>query len=396
MFIPRDAYRPGDFRRFVAPNAKDPHAMSLNASPVAAAWVETHMPRVRRAVVALPELTGVRLAMSMHLDLKMLPLVSGLLRRGAKLFIVTCNPSTVRDEVVAKMRAAGARVGAWKNMPEDAYRAAIVAALQWRPTHLCEMGADLTHAICQGEAAAPSVRASLEATGSGVNRLRGLVAPYPIFNWDDVPVKEGLHNRHLVGLTTWHTFFARTLLTLHEKRVLIVGYGSVGQGLAASARAFGGEVAVAERDPSRRLQARYDGWESGAVEKLAPRADVICTATGAPRVLPWPAIERLRDGCFLLNAGHRADEIEIDPLFALPTSAPIPQVTAHFLPSGATVYLLARGAMANLTAGDGDSLNCFDLTLAVMTAGIGHIVGGGSAAAPGVHLLPREVWEAAI
>jgi adenosylhomocysteinase len=52
--------------------------------------------------------------------------------------------------------------------------------------------------------------------------------------------------------------------------------------------------------------------------------------------------------------------------------------------------------MANATAGDGDSLNCLDLTLAVMTTGVGHIVGGGSAAAPGVQLLPREVCEAAI
>jgi adenosylhomocysteinase len=369
--------------------------MRFDTSATAADWAVLHMPRVRRAVAALPELKGVRLAMSMHLDLKMLPLVRGLIGRGAELFLVTCNPSTVRDDVVAEMRAAGAQVEAYKDMPEDAYQAAITAALQWRPTHLSEMGADFTYALLWGGVTAPSVRASLEATGSGVNRLQGVI-PYPIFNWDDVPVKEGLHNRHLVGLTTWHTFFARTLLTLHEKRVLIVGYGSVGQGLAASARAFGGSVMVAERDPSRRMQARYDGCEAGDVEDLAPQADVVCTATGAHRVLPWPVIERLRDGCFLLNSGHRADEIETGPLFGRPTTEPIPQVTAHVLPSGATVYLFARGAMANLTAGDGDSLNCFDLTLAVMTSGIGHIVGAGASAPPGVHLLPQKVWEAVL
>lgn len=78
------------------------------------------MPRVGRAVAALPDLTGVRLAMSMHLDLKMLPLVRGLLGRGADLFIVTCNPSTVRDDVVAEMRVAGALVVARKDMPDEA------------------------------------------------------------------------------------------------------------------------------------------------------------------------------------------------------------------------------------------------------------------------------------
>ncbi|WP_368082905.1 hypothetical protein [Klebsiella michiganensis] len=46
-----------------------------------------------------------------------------------------------------------------------------------------------------------------------------------------MPVKEGLHNRHMVGLTAWHTFFQTTHLTLHEKKVLVIGYGLVGQGL---------------------------------------------------------------------------------------------------------------------------------------------------------------------
>ena len=43
-------------------------------------------------------------------------------------------------------------------------------------------------------------------------------------------MKEGLHNRHMVGLTAWHTFFQTTHLTLHEKRVLVIGYGLVGRG----------------------------------------------------------------------------------------------------------------------------------------------------------------------
>ena len=69
----------------------------------------------------------------------------------------------------------------------------------WQPTHLCEMGADITTLLHQrGEFG--NIVAGLEATGSGVNRL-GIFSRYPIFNWDDLPVKEGLHNRHMVGLT---------------------------------------------------------------------------------------------------------------------------------------------------------------------------------------------------
>lgn len=49
-------------------------------------WAMRHMPRTRAAVAALPDLHGVRLACNMHLDLKMAPLVAGLLDKGAAIF----------------------------------------------------------------------------------------------------------------------------------------------------------------------------------------------------------------------------------------------------------------------------------------------------------------------
>ncbi|TNB49614.1 adenosylhomocysteinase [Martelella lutilitoris] len=359
------------------------------------AWAKAQMPRVARAVSNLPDMSGVRLAMSMHLDMKMLPLVEGLAGRGAQLFITTCNPATVRNAVVDAMRAAGARVDAFKDMPEEEWQRAIENGLAFGPTHLCEMGSDYTHFLLSRGLELPDVKAGLEATGSGISRLQGDLPPWPIFNWDDLPVKEGLHNRHMVGLTTWNAFFTRTLLSLHEKNVLVVGYGSVGQGLAASARAFGGTVMVAEIDPARLLQARYDGWRTGSVAELAPEADVIVTGTGGHHVLPFEVIEQLRDGCFLLNSGHRIDEIELSPLLARPREQALPAVTTHTLASGNRVHLFVGGAMANLTGGEGDSLNAFDMTLAVMAEGIGHIVGEGEKAPQGVHLLPRAIWERA-
>ncbi len=362
---------------------------------ITSAWARRHMPRTRRAIESLPAMAGVKLAMSMHLDMKMVPLVEGLVHRGAALFITTCNPATVRDDVVEAMRACGARVEAWKDMADKDWRAAVAAGLDWGPTHLSEMGADYTHFLLTHDRPMPPVRAALEATGSGINRLQWNLPPWPIFNWDDLPVKEGLHNRHMVGLTTWAAFLNRTLLSLHEKTVLVVGYGSVGQGLAASARAFGGMVQVAETDPARILQARYDGWPTGSVDRLAPVADVIVTATGARHVLPFEVIAGLKNGCILLNAGHRIDEMELGPLLELPAEESLPSITTYRLGNGREVHLFVGGAMANLTAGEGDSLNAFDVTLAVMAEGVGHIVGEGERAVPGVHLLPRSVWERA-
>lgn len=362
------------------------------------AWTKAHMIRSAHALDRLPDLTGVRLACSMHLDLKMIPLVDGLLARGAELFVTTCNPATVRDQVAAVMRQSGAQVKAWRGMPAEAYQSATVEALGWRPTHLCEMGADLSYELLGNPALSSirqGVRASVEATGSGINRLEKLDLPYPVFNWDDLPIKEGLHNRHMVGLTTWQTFFERTHLTLHEKQVLVIGYGSVGQGVARVARAYGGAVTIVEKDPARAIEARYDGWQVQRLEEVVGLADVIVTVTGARDVITAEHLPMLKDGVFLLNCGHHDAEIDVAALRAYPVEQMLPYIEAFTIAQN-RIYLLAGGSMFNLTAGQGDSLNAFDVTLATLVSGIGHIVGPGAGWSPGIHLLPRDVWEKVI
>jgi adenosylhomocysteinase len=353
-------------------------------------WIRTHMPRTQRALQTLPDLSGLRLACSFHLEIKMIPLCEALLAHGAKLFLTTCNPTTVRDDTVRWLVEHGAEAEARFGMSTAEYEAALQQALDWQPTHLCEMGADLSYALHQRNDI-QSVKASLEGTGSGISRLQTLPLRYPVFNCDDLPIKEGVHNRHMVGLTTWTTFFDRTRLSLHERRVLVIGYGSVGHGVAETARAFGGAVTIAERDPARALEAAYAGWPVQPLVAALAEADIIVTATGAHHVLTAEHFTQLRDGAFLLNVGHRADEFDLAALRAYPHAEVQPFIEA-FQIQQRTIYLFAGGSMANLTAGKGDSLNAFDLTLAVLTAGLSHLVQVGSIAVPGVHLLPREAW----
>lgn len=358
-------------------------------------WIRKHMPRLQRVLAELPDFSGVRLACSLHIEIKMIPLFEALLARGAELFLTTCNPHTVRLEVVNWLVKNGARAEAWHGMPPSAQAAALQRALDWQPTHLCEMGADLTVAWHQRIPTPTGVQASLEGTGSGISRVRNLRLSYPVFNCDDLPIKEGIHNRYMVGLTTWQAFFDRTRLSLHEKRVLVIGFGAVGRGVADTARAFGGLVWIAEQDPARALEAAYAGWEVKPLEEALSAADVIVTATGAPSVLAAHHFAQLRDGAFLLNVGHHNDEIELAALRAYPQQEVLPFIEA-FQVGDRTIYLFAGGSMANLTAGKGDSLNSFDLTAAVLAAGIGHIVQAGATSKPDVYLLPQQVWASCL
>ncbi len=355
------------------------------------------MPRTRRELVRLPDLSGMRLACSIHLDSKMLPFLFGLAEAGCSLFVTTCNPRTVRNNVVRTLRETGIEVNARKDMSAEQHDDASEAAIEWGPTHLCEMGADLSMAWSRrrkAAAATPEIRASLEATGSGIDRLQGVDLDYSVFNWDDLPAKEGLHNRFMVGLSTWVAFFSRTRLSLHEKRVVILGFGSVGRGVADAARAFGGTVAIVETDPARRAEASYRGWTTGQLDTLLPTADVLVTATGREGVIGDDAFRLLPEGAVLLNVGHVNNEIARDTLTAV--DEPLPHIHRYRY-DDKELFLFADGGMANLTAGEGDSINAFDVTLAVLTRAVGFIAGEAvDAVAPGLYLLPEEIWRPAL
>lgn len=97
------------------------------------------------------------------------PLVQGILEKGAKVFLTTCNPTTVQDDVVAWLVERGAEAFAWRDMSDADWQLSWEKAIAWQPTHLCEMGADITTLLHQrGEFG--NIVAGLEATGSGVSR----------------------------------------------------------------------------------------------------------------------------------------------------------------------------------------------------------------------------------
>ena len=89
-----------------------------------------------------------------------------------------------------------------------------------------------------------------------------------------------------------------------------------------------------------------------------------------------------------MNAGH-ADDDETSALWH--RECLVPYVESCRV-GDTELYLVAGGAPVNITAGFGDTLDSFDVTLAVLVRGIGHIAGDRAPAPPGVHDLPASAW----
>jgi adenosylhomocysteinase len=355
------------------------------------AWLREFTPATRQAAEALPSLEGERILAVCHLDLKMIPYFEALVASGAEVWACAANPATTRDEVAEHLGSLGVSVPARAFDPPERHAAHLRAAISAGPTLLSEMGADAS-AATGGRLG--GVRGGLEATGTGIERLAGLDLAYPVFNWDEVPIKQGLHNRHLVGLMAANTFLDVTGLSLYGKTVLVVGYGPVGRGAADAARSFGAVVEVCDVDPGARLAAAHLGFMTTGLEEGLSRADVVFTATGRDGAIPYGALARCKGGAFLANLGHTNGELPAAGLRSRVVEAPRPHVERCEV-EGRTLYLLAGGAMFNLAAGPGDPYDTFDLVTALMLEATGFLATEGASYPPGVHLLPKEVGDRA-
>ena len=354
------------------------------------AWLRSFTPATRRAAAELPSLGGERLLVVCHLDLKMIPYFQALLSAGAQVHACAANPATTREEVAAYLESSGVVAPARRDDPPERHAGYLRAAIEAGPTLLSEMGADATVAT-KGRLA--GVRGGLEATGTGTKRISVLDLAYPIFDWDSVQIKQGLHNRHLVGLMAVNTFLNVTGLSLYGRTALIVGYGPVGRGAADAARAFGAAVEVCDPDPAARLAAAHLGFPTASLEEGLARAGVVFTATGRDGAVPFDVLRAsVRDGVFLANIGHTTGELPVADLNRCVTATPRPSVERCKV-DGKTLYLLAGGAMFNLAAGPGDPYDTFDLVTALMLEATGFLATEGSGYPPGVHPLPIEVQD---
>ena len=323
--------------------------------------------------IAQRDYRGKRLAYWGHITVQNIMMMVPLKQAGAEIVVGACNVDSTDDAAAAYTALKGITVYGWQGMSQPEYQENLALVRDFEADYLCDMGGELSVAYLDK---VPPVKGALEATTSGLNLLKKHKLPFPVFDWNSIPLKDRLENRFHVGEGIWPAFSYVTGLGLFGRRVLVLGYGPVGKGIAERARNLGAIPHVTDLDPVRLLEARHHGCEVVSLEEGLARCHIIVTATGVEGVLGQEQLRQVRTGTILFNAGHSNREIDIDWLCRQPHQ----HMKAHIerFDIGAThLFLLAKGSLLNLAAGAGPhGLDLFDHYTAVMLLGIAWMFDG--------------------
>ena len=322
-------------------------------------WAKSHMGTMQELVskhAARKPLSGVTVGVCLHVTKETSVLVDALLTAGADVKLAAANPLSTQDGVAAYL-ATRTDVWAWRGESAKEYSRCIQEVLARKPSQLIDDGGDLH--VAAHVSRAEGVDGGSEETTTGVVRVRALEAQgklrYPVIAVNDAQTKFLFDNRYGTGQSTMDGLLRATALLVAGKRVVVVGYGWVGKGIAQKAKGLGANVTVVEVDPIKAIEAHLDGFGVADIMSAAPHGDIFITATGQKHVIPFEAIAKMRQGAIMANAGHFDVEIDVEGLMARAKSVKEvrPHVDEVVLPGGGRVLLVGKGRIANLVAAEG-------------------------------------------
>ncbi len=319
-----------------------------------------------------------------------LSMMTALKQAGAKIVVGACNIDSTDDIAAAYAVSKGITVYGWQGMSITDYKENLRHVRSFEADYLCDMGGELCVAYLDK---VPVVKGALEATMTGLHLLRKYEIPFPVFNWNDIPLKN-LHNRYHVGDSVWPAFNQLTKMSLYGKHILVIGCGPVGKGIAERAHDLGAIVYVNDLNPVRALEARHIGCEVTSIEEGLNSCEIVCTATGIDNVLDKDYLTKVKPGTIVFNAGHSNKEIDIEWLYQQPHKKLLPFIDRIEF-KNTYLFLLGQGSLINLSAGTGPfGVDQFDLYTAVMLLGIAWMFDGiPSGIKPGLHLYPHHLEQ---
>src|SRR3954468_20004423 len=376
----------------------DPSLASTGEGRIA--WAETQMPilrQIRERYAREKPLKGTRVAASLHVTAETANLVRTLVAGGAQIALCASNPLSTQDDTAAAL-AADAEVHARAGEDPDTYYRHIDAVLDTKPRLTIDDGADLV-GVLHGQRTdlLEGILGGTEETTTGIIRLRALEAQgklaFPVIAVAESVTGRQLDHRYGTGQSTLDGILRATNILIAGRRVVVVGYGDCGRGVAIRAKGAGAHVIVCEVDELRALEAVMDGYDVMPSLEAAREGDVFITVTGDRDVLRREHFELMRDGAIVANAGHFDVEISKPDLNALTKERHEvrPLVAQHLLEDGRRIHLLADGRVVNLAAGEGHPGAVMDVDFAGEALCLEHLVKHGDSLDARVHGVPEAI-----
>jgi len=367
-------------------------------------WAEEHMPVmeiVAEQIGSTRPFEGRTFGISIHLEAKTARLALALRDGGGRVFITSSNPLSTQDDVAAALnQEEGVTVFARRGVTTEEYAEQLRQVLSKGPEVIIDDGGDLVGMLHGSQQEmAQDVIGGCEETTTGIHRLRSLEEKgelkFPMFAVNDARMKHLFDNRYGTGQSSWDAITRTTNLCIAGSTVVVVGYGWCGRGIAQRADGLGAEVIVVEVDPVRAIEARMAGYRVMKISEAAPRGDFFVTSTGCKNVIPAEALQRMKDGAVMANAGHFNVEIDLEALEEMTEEREEARenIERFKLKDGRTLYLLGEGRLVNLVAGDGHPVEIMDISFALQTLTARYLLENKDSLKNQLHSVPPHVDE---
>ncbi|WP_341939140.1 adenosylhomocysteinase [Marinimicrobium sp. C2-29] len=279
-------------------------------------------------------LQGAKIMGCIHMTIQTAVLIETLVELGAEVRWASCNIFSTQDHAAAAIAAAGIPVFAWKGQTEEEFWWCIEQTILkdgkvWDSNMILDDGGDLTGIMHEKYAEQlDKIHGISEETTTGVHRLLDMLKKgelkVPAINVNDAITKSKNDNKYGCRHSLNDAIKRGTDHLMAGKKALVIGYGDVGKGSAASLRQEGMIVKITEVDPICAMQACMDGFEVVSAYKngentgkdedvnhaVLSTTDLVVTTTGNVNVCDSAMLKALKSSAVVCNIGHFDSEID--------------------------------------------------------------------------------------
>ncbi len=364
-------------------------------------WVKQNMSILRSIEVEFSKtkpFSGLKVALSIHLEAKTAYLCKVLAAGGAQMYITGSNPLSTQDDVAAALVHDGLNVFAWHGTTDEEYEHHIEEVISCGPNIIIDDGGDLVNLIHNKHPELiPNVIGGCEETTTGIIRLKSMdkegALKFPMVMVNDADCKHLFDNRYGTGQSVWDGINRTTNLIVAGKNVVVAGYGWCGKGVAMRAKGLGASVIVTEIDPIKAMEAVMDGFKVMKMEEAAKVGDFFVTVTGCRDVITENSFNVMKDGAILCNAGHFDIEVDVAGLkkIAIESKLARNNIDGYKMPNGNWLYVIGEGRLVNLAAGDGHPAEIMDMSFAIQALSALYLVQHKDELKEKIIVVPKEV-----